>query len=273
MFSLAQTVSEPTHGHGHILDLVFHRDSDNLIYSTRTCYDLSLLLIISPFFADSVSKPIHTVKFESICCIRKINMDNFSVDTANGIAPNMSLPDLNQHLSKVLDTHAPVCQRKVCQQRPSPWYSSVADQLHELKRERQRAEHCWRSLCLTIHKQLCDAAKQKVIDLVHDAKTSFYSTMVSSSVTCKELFHNMTILLGETNPLFLVLMIFNNFHTSSVTFSKTKSSPFETAFHVWHRRKTTVSSHFLAPHFFPLQQFLNNLLKRLSFRLSPRLRA
>ena len=75
----------------------------------------------------------------------------------------------------------------------------------------------------------------------------------------------------QTNPLFLLFLIFNNLHASSVTFSKTKSSPFGTAFSVWHRRKTTVSSQFLASHFSPLRQFLNNLLKRLSFRLSPRL--
>ena len=43
-----------------------------------------------------------------------------------------------------------------------------------------------------------DVAKQKITDLVHDAKTSFYSTMVFSSMTCKELFHNMTTLLGKT---------------------------------------------------------------------------
>ena len=39
-------------------------------------------------------------------------------------------------------------------------------------------------------------------------------------------------------------MISDNLQASSVTFSKTKSSPFETAFRVWHRRKT-LSAHFL----------------------------
>jgi len=81
-------------------------------------------------------------------------MDDFSVDIANGITPSMSLPDLNRHLSEVLDKHAPVCQRKVHQRRPSPWYSSVADQLRESKRERRRAERRWRSSRLSIHKQL-----------------------------------------------------------------------------------------------------------------------
>ena len=108
-------------------------------------------------------------------------------------------PDLNRHFSEVLDKHAPVCQRKVCQQRSSPRYSCVADQLCESKSEHWRAERRWRSSRLTIHKQLYDAAKQKVVDLVHDAKTSFNSTAVSSSATFKELFHNMTTLLGIAN--------------------------------------------------------------------------
>ena len=42
-----------------------------------------------------------------------------------------------------------------------------------------------------------DVAKQSIADLLRDAKTSFHSTMVSSSVVCKELFHNMTTLLGK----------------------------------------------------------------------------
>ena len=194
MCSLVQTVSQPTHARGHTLDQAFHRDSDNWTYSTRTCHDMTSLLIISPFFADSVSKPMNTVKFESIRCVCKITVDDFSVDIANGITSNMLLPDLNRHFSQVAEKHAPVCQRKVRQRRPSPWYSSVADQLRELKRERRRAERRWRSSRLTIHQQLYDAAKQKVIDLVHAAKTSFYSAMVSCSATCKELFHNMTTL-------------------------------------------------------------------------------
>ena len=53
IFSLGQTVSERTHGRGHTLDLVFHRDSvftetlifhrhsGNLVYSTRTCHDVT----------------------------------------------------------------------------------------------------------------------------------------------------------------------------------------------------------------------------------------
>ena len=113
----------------------------------------------------------------------------------------MSLSDLNCHLSHVLDKHAPVCQRKGRRRRTTPWYNSVARQLRQLKGERRRAERRWSSSRLAVQKQLYDTAKQKVTDLVHDAKTSFHPSMVSSSVTCKELFHNTTTLLGKTsNP-------------------------------------------------------------------------
>ena len=176
--------------------------------------------------------PIHTVKFESPRCIRKINLDDFSVDIADGITPNVSLPALYRHLSEVLDKLAPVCQRKVRQRRPSPWYSSVAVQLCELKRERRRAERRWRSSRLTIHKQLYDAAKQKVVDLVHDAKTSFNSTAVSSSATFKELFHNMTTLLGKTNKPYLSSVndfqqlprIFSDFFKNKILFIRNSFS-------------------------------------------------
>ena len=214
MFSLVQTVREPTHRRDHTLDLVFHKDSDNLIFSTRTCHELTSDHI-SILCRLSFSKPIHTVKFESIRFIRKINMDDFSVDIADGITPNMSLPDFNRHLSEVLDRHPPVCQRKVRQRRPSPWYSSVADRLRELKRERRRAERRWRSPRSTIHKQL------------------YVTAMLYFSATCEELFPNMTTFLGKTNKPSLLSVrdfqqlprIFSDFFKNKVLSTRNSFSP------------------------------------------------
>ena len=115
--------------------------------------------------------------------------------------------------------------------------------------------------------------ENRSLHLVHDNKTSFYSIMVSSSATYKELFHNMTTLLGKTNKPSLPAV--RDFPTISKhfqwLFQQQKSSLFERDFRVWHRRMTTVSSHSLAPHFSPLHRFLNNLLQILSFRPSSRL--
>ena len=51
-----------------------------------------------------------------------------------------SLLDSNHLLSHVLDKHVPACQRKVRQRRITPWCTSVARQLREVKRERRRAK-------------------------------------------------------------------------------------------------------------------------------------
>ena len=102
---------EIIYGRGHTLDPVFHEDSNNLIHSARTCHYLTsdLTAILCQL---AVPKSTQTLKFQPICSISKINMGNFSVDIANGITPNMSLPDLKYHLSQVFDKQAPVCQRK-----------------------------------------------------------------------------------------------------------------------------------------------------------------
>ena len=155
-----------------------------------------------------------------------------------------SLADLNRHPSQVLDKHAPVCQRKVRQRRPRPWtyeyvgpwprpsYSSFADQLRELKRERLRAERGWRSsldrVWLFIYS--CMTAKQKVADLVHGAKTSFcpsncpsvqpWCLLVRNAKSCFTTW--LLSLANLTNPLFLLFMISNNLYASSVAFFRNK---------------------------------------------------
>ena len=108
--SLVQTVSEPTHGRGHTLNLVFKREitlSDNSIYSTRTCHDL---------ISDHICI-LCRLCFKAGTCswVPSLHSQDqhgrfFSVDIANGITLDMSLPDLNRHLSQVPNKHAPVCR-------------------------------------------------------------------------------------------------------------------------------------------------------------------
>ena len=40
MFNLTQSVSEPTHNQGHLLDLVFSKQSDNILISTKLHHGL-----------------------------------------------------------------------------------------------------------------------------------------------------------------------------------------------------------------------------------------
>eukprot|EP00745_Piridium_sociabile_P012062 TRINITY_DN18726_c0_g1_i1.p1 TRINITY_DN18726_c0_g1~~TRINITY_DN18726_c0_g1_i1.p1 ORF type:complete len:1158 (-),score=142.61 TRINITY_DN18726_c0_g1_i1:196-3669(-) len=201
MFSITQTVSEPTHISNHILDLVMHKNFDNLIHSTRTVHDLasdhySILCHLA------IQKPKRPAKFVSTRSVSKIDHNKFSNDIIQFVTPNMCISELNNTLITIFDKHAPVHQFKV-RDKSTPWYNVVADQLSELKRERRRAERRWVSSPSTVSAQIYDTAKEKVTNLVDNAKSSFYSSLVSSSTNCKQLFHNMSSLLGKTKKVSL----------------------------------------------------------------------
>ena len=51
-----------------------------------------------------------------------------------------SISDYNNHLCSVLDKQAPLCRCTVRTRKPTPWFSSIAEQFCELKRERRQAE-------------------------------------------------------------------------------------------------------------------------------------
>ena len=199
IFSLVQTVNLPTHINGHILDLVIVNEPSP-VYSTQVNYDLasdhfSILCSLA------LQKPKQSAKVVSTRSLNKIDHKKFSSDVSDFITPTLSLADLNTNLSATLDKHAPVRGLKVRDGKPTPWYGAISDQLPALKRERRRAERQWRASRLTVHKQMYDAAKQKVVELVDSAKTSFYSSLVSGSKTCKQLFHTMSTLLGKSKQM------------------------------------------------------------------------
>ena len=95
---------------------------------------------------------------------------------------------LNDQLRALLDRYAPATQRKVPQRRSSPWYSAVASQLRAFKQEKRRAERQWLRSGLTVHRQIFNDLKHKITRLVDRAQTTFYSSKITVSTTCKELF-------------------------------------------------------------------------------------
>jgi len=99
----------------------------------------------------------------------------------------------------VLDTHAPPSRRKVIRHRNSPWYPSVASELHALKQEKRRAERRWLATRLTVDKQILHIVKHKETELVSQAKIAFYSSEISSAHTCKELFKLTGNLMGKAS--------------------------------------------------------------------------
>ena len=89
------------------------------------------------------------------------------------------------HLCSVLEKYAPLCRCTVRTKKPTPWFSSIAEQFCELKQERWQVERRWLKSKLTVHKQIYDSIKQKVTNLVDKAKQAYYSAKIQSSTTCK----------------------------------------------------------------------------------------
>ena len=135
--------------------------------------------------------------------LKKIDTNTFKQDLSNVISPNSSVSDYNNHLRSVLDEHAPLCRRTSRTRKPTPWFSSIAEQFCQLKWERRKAERRWLKSKLTVHKQIYDSIKQKVTDLVDKAKKTYFSAKIQSNTACKQLFQDFNSMLGKnfSSPL------------------------------------------------------------------------
>ena len=185
MFNLTQSVSEPTHNQDHLLDLVFSKQSDNILISTKLHHRPHIHLVQTWCLCARTK----TWNF-SYWCLRKIDPGAFKQDLSHAVSQTSSVSDYNNHLCSVLDKHAPLCPCTVRTRKPTPWFSSIAEQLCELKQERRQAERRWLKSKLTVHKQIYDSIKQIVTNLVDKAKQAYYSAKIQSSTTRKQLFQN-----------------------------------------------------------------------------------
>ena len=197
MFNLTQSVSEPTHNQGHLLDLVFSKQSDNILTSTKLHHGLTSdhTAILCKL---DVSVPVQKPKTFLYRCLKKIDTGAFKQDLSHAVSQVSSISDYNNHLCSVLDKHAPLCRCTVRTRKPTPWFSSIAEQFCELKRERRQAERRWLKSKLAVHKQIYDSIKQIVTNLVDKAKQAYYSAKIQSSTTCKQLFQNFNTILGKS---------------------------------------------------------------------------
>ena len=203
--NLTQTVSQPTHDKGHLLDWLLHTSDDHLVQSTfvshwaiasdHACVICHLNIAVPP------SRPTCVMTRN----IRAIDRAALTADLATRLShlPCPSADDQHSVLTGVLDDHAPAMRRRVRPQKNAPWFSGVAEEVRFLKQQRRRAERLWLQTGLTLHKQLYNNAKKLVIKLVHKAKTTYYCNKISESLSCKQLFSVANQLLGnkKTSPL------------------------------------------------------------------------
>ena len=101
MFNLTQSVSEPTHNQGHLLDLVFSKQSDNILISTKLRHGLTpdhTAILCKLDVSVRVQKP-ETFSYR---CLKKIDTGAFKQDLSHAVSHVSSLSDYNNHLCSVL---------------------------------------------------------------------------------------------------------------------------------------------------------------------------
>ena len=85
MFNLTQSVSEPTHNQGHLLDLVFSKQSDNILISTKLHHGLTsdrtaILCKLDVFV------PVQKPGTFSYWCLKKIDTSAFKQDLSHAVS-------------------------------------------------------------------------------------------------------------------------------------------------------------------------------------------
>ena len=139
MFNLIQSVSEPTHNQGHLLDLVFSKQSDNILISTKLHHRLTS--DHTAICANSMYLyPYKNLKHSRADATERLTLTPFKQNLSHAVSQTSSISDYNNHLCSVLDKHAPLCRCTVRTRKPTLWFNSIAEQFCGLKRERRQAE-------------------------------------------------------------------------------------------------------------------------------------
>ena len=201
-FGLCQSVSEPTHTRGHFVDWVVYREEDDFLKLTSVDHNLS-----SDHFCVScslnLSKPSIPRAYRQVRRLASLDMAAFKISLQAGMPSQPTADELFHVLRSTLDKHAPVARRLVSDRPHSPWYNSVGPELLKAKRERRKAEKRWRISGLTVHRQFFQLTRNKVTDIVHRAKSAFFSSKILACTTAKQLFSVANNILGKvkTSPL------------------------------------------------------------------------
>ena len=211
---MRQHVSEPTHVHGHTLDLVITRDGPGRLVSDIKVRDPCLCNIqgqrIRDHFAVSfttmLAKPTPIRKTIQYRKLREIDVKAFQKDireslelgsiTGESRPVDLLVQSYNDGLTTLIDKHAPTKNKAIVLHPRSPWYTQA---LHEAKHARRRLERLWRRTKLTVHHQMYRTQCSLVNKLLRESRTSYYSAKI---LECgrdqKQVYKISRHLLGDT---------------------------------------------------------------------------
>ena len=108
--------------------------------------------------------------------------------------------------------------------RLEPWYPVVSTELKSAKLEKRAAEKEWLRNPITITKQIYNAAKRKIANIVFKARSTFYSDQINNARSSSKLFTICSKLLGRvkssplptTHPVSELPDIFNKYFLQKI---------------------------------------------------------
>ena len=181
-FGLVNHVDIPTHIHGHTIDLIITRYSDNLkIHGVNATYFISDHSFVCA--KTQLEKPEIQYQQISYRKLKNIDMTSFEQDLRQSpLCVNTSddlehlVSQYHQSIHQTLDTHAPVITKTAKVVHKSAWFTT---DLRNLKKERRKLEYKWRKTKLEIDHQAFKIARNKFVQEINIQKVNFYSNEVN----------------------------------------------------------------------------------------------
>ena len=183
-FGLQQHVSQATHTHGHTLDLIITRQTDQIIKTAPH---------VDRFISDHASilcslhsiKPSLTVRSISYRKLKAINMESLNKElSTTGLcqAPPNDLEELvncyNETLRSVLDKHAPLTTKTIVERARVPWFN---EEIREARRQRRKAEKKWRASKLDSDFVIFKIKRNAATRLMSKARKEFYTDFINEN--------------------------------------------------------------------------------------------
>jgi hypothetical protein len=200
-FNLQQHVTNSTHLHGNILDLIITRTSEELLakpprierfISDHACIICQLNSPRTQFSVKNISYrkvktiDIHRLKND----IKESALNLTSEDIDDTIADTDALAHVyNKTLSALLDDHAPL---KSTIRPTMPWYNNEID---DARKKRRKAERKWRKSRRAEDLVMFKRLKNYVTHLINKARRDFYTEFVNENSS------NQTSLFRAANKL------------------------------------------------------------------------
>ena len=181
-YGLKQHVTEATHIHGHILDLLITRENESVL--SEVCVKPGLSDHFDVSCNLEMQRPPLQWKTFTTRNLKAIDFNIFRQDITKTLSEidfkdesvDVCVQKYESLLSALLDKHAPAKTRRVLVRPNTPWFNA---EIKEAKCYRRELEHKWRRSKLEVDRQCYCKQRQVVKGMIEEAKAGYYSASVA----------------------------------------------------------------------------------------------